>query len=404
MSPDLFYFTFALLIGILAGTITGLIPGIHINLVASLLLASLSLPLFSSIPIFTLAIFIVSMSITHTFLDFIPSIYLGAPDEDSFLSVLPGHEMLKSGLGHSALVITLYGSLLALPILLIFTPVFIYFLPILFTITKSIMPFILIFLSIYLIFREDNFLVSLIVFLLAGFLGFFTFQLPVREPLLPLLSGLFGLSSLIVSIKNKVKINEQKILPLREISLTKKDFLKASFASFLIVPFFSFLPGIGSGHASAISSELLNLKRKSFLMLQGSANTLIMALSFIAVYTIGKTRTGSAAAIQELLKEITFQHIIIILSVIIITSIFSFFLGVQLSKKVSKSINKINYQILTLIVIIILLIVNLFLSNLIGLIVLLTGSALGVFTILSKSRRINLMAALIVPVIIYYLT
>ena len=80
----------AFFIGILAGIFTGLFPGIHVNLV-SVFLISISPSLLKYTSPISLAIFIVSMSITHSFLDFIPSIFLGAPDEDSFLSILPGH-------------------------------------------------------------------------------------------------------------------------------------------------------------------------------------------------------------------------------------------------------------------------------------------------------------------------
>ena len=87
-------FIIALALGIIAGTITGLTPGIHINLVAVILVsASLILPISPII----LVVFIVAMSITHTFLDFIPSIFLGAPDDDTVLSVLPGHKVTSSG-------------------------------------------------------------------------------------------------------------------------------------------------------------------------------------------------------------------------------------------------------------------------------------------------------------------
>src|SRR3990172_8135655 len=116
----------ALIVGLLAGTITGLTPGIHINLVAAFLTSSIGY--FAGIPLIALVVFIVSMSITHTFIDFIPSIYLGAPEEDTFLSVLPGHELLKEGKGYEASVLTLYGSIIAIPIILIFIPIFIFFL------------------------------------------------------------------------------------------------------------------------------------------------------------------------------------------------------------------------------------------------------------------------------------
>ena len=163
-------FIFAILLGLLAGTIAGLFPGIHINLVSTLILSSLTLPLFTSIPVITIAIFIVAMSITQTFIDFIPSIYLGAPEEDSFLSVLPGHSLLLKGQGHKAFLLTAYGSLLSLIIVAIFIPIFIFFLPKFQTFISPLLPFVLIFASLYLIFGEDSFLTSLTIFILSGFL------------------------------------------------------------------------------------------------------------------------------------------------------------------------------------------------------------------------------------------
>ena len=57
----------ALLAGLMAGTISGLIPGIHINLVSMLLFAASAFFLNFTTPI-VLAVFIVSMAVTHTFL------------------------------------------------------------------------------------------------------------------------------------------------------------------------------------------------------------------------------------------------------------------------------------------------------------------------------------------------
>ena len=151
----------AFLIGTVAGTFTGLAPGIHINLIAALLLAYIDK--LNSVSFLFAAVFIVSMSITHTFLDFIPSIFLGAPEEDTFLSILPGHEMMLKGKAHEAVILTLYGSLSALIIILIFTPIFIFLLPHFYSFIKSFIPFILIFISLYLILRDDNVVFSLIV-------------------------------------------------------------------------------------------------------------------------------------------------------------------------------------------------------------------------------------------------
>ncbi|MEK6825168.1 MAG: tripartite tricarboxylate transporter permease [Nanoarchaeota archaeon] len=398
----IFELLLAFLLGILAGTFTGLFPGIHINLIASLLL--LSQPSPAQALILPYIVFIVTMSITHTFIDFIPSIFLGVPEEDTFLSILPGHELFLEGRGQEAVVITLYGAIAALPIILISTPLYLIFLPSFYNVLKLFLPFLLIFLSCYLIFREKEIILSGTIFLLAGFLGYSTFNLPVKEPLLPLLTGLFGLSALIISIKNKTVFVKQQILPLKKITLTKKECFKSFTAAALSAPLCSFLPGIGSSHAATLGSELITQSRRSFLFLIGAINTIVMALSFITLAAINKSRSGTAAAIETLLPNLSQNHIILILSTIILSSLLAFTIGIFLTKIFARSINHINYSKLTLAVIALLFILNLFLTNFYGLLVLLTSTCIGLACIHAKVRRIQLMGALILPTIIFYLT
>lgn len=66
----------ALSAGVIAGIFTGLIPGVHVNLV-SLLLLSMSGYLLGFTTPLVLCVFIIALSVVHTFLDSIPSIFLG---------------------------------------------------------------------------------------------------------------------------------------------------------------------------------------------------------------------------------------------------------------------------------------------------------------------------------------
>jgi putative membrane protein len=394
-------FLLALFLGIIAGTLTGLTPGIHINLIASIIVSFFFNPsIANSNP---LIIFIVSLAITHTFLDFIPSIFLGAPDEDTFLSVLPGHQMLKQGKAHEAVIITLYGSLTALIIIILFTPIFIFLIPAIFNISKLILPFILIFISSYILLREKIFITGFVVFFLSGFLGFATLNNPIKEPLLPLLSGLFGASSLILSINKKSSIGKQKIKNLKKIKISKKEFSKGFIGAIISAPLCSFLPGIGSGHAAIIGSEIIKQTNKGFLFLLGSINTIVMGLSFITLYTIQKTRTGAAAAVGNLTNSLSLQQLILILTTIIIAGTISFFIAIKVSKIFSKNINKLNYSNLSLIILVLLTIIVTLFTNILGLIVFITSASLGLFAILSGVRRINLMGSLLIPTILFYL-
>lgn len=391
----------ALIIGILAGTFTGITPGVHINLIA-LILVSL-IPSFPNVQAIALVVFAVSMATTHTFIEFIPSIFLGAPEEDTFLSVLPGHQMLKEGKAYEAIILTLYGSASALIIILFFIPIFIYIIPAFFSAIQTVFPYILIFISVYLIFREDNFILALTIFLMSGFLGLASFNLPIEQPLFPLLTGLFGSSALIISIKQKTSIPHQEITPISEIRITKKEYFKSMLGSVISAPLCSFLPGVGSGHAAIIGSEFIEQSKKGFLVLLGAISTIVMSLSFITIFSLGKTRTGAALAVKEIIGTVSNQTLITIVITILISGIISFFLVIKISKTFSKYICKVNYQSLSIVIIIILSVMVFLFSNFLGFLTFIVATSLGIYTILSGARRINLMGVLLLPTIIFYL-
>ena len=398
----LFSLLLALLAGILAGTFTGLAPAIHINLV-SLGLVTVSPFLLNFFSPLILAVFIVAMSITHTFIDFIPSVFLGAPDEDTALSVLPGHRLLLKGRGYEAVILTAYGSALGILAIIILSPLFVLFLPFAYNYIKAAIPFILIITSLFLVLSEKkNRLLALVIFLLSGFFGLVTLNLQIKEPLLPLLSGLFGTSSLITSIIKKQRLPEQKVCALKKIKIMPKKILKVFFSSLAASPLCSFLPGLGSSQAALIGSEISRkrMEEKSFLMLLGSVNTIVMGMSFVTLYTIQKSRTGSAVAISKLLENFSLSSLAVIILTAAITGALAFFLTVFIAKKFSPVITKIDYSRLSIVVLLFITAVVIFFSGWLGLILLIVSTATGLTAILLGVRRTHLMGCLLVSSIV----
>src|SRR3989339_1839672 len=156
-----------ILLAIFAGTFfggfTGLIPGIHVNLIGVFLI-SLSSTIFFNINPLYLVIFIVAIAITHIFIDFTPSIFLGCPDTDTELSILPGHELLKNGQGYQAVMLTNYGSLFSVILISIITIPSIFILPSIYSLTKPLIPYLLILVSFFLIYLEKKKFTSYFVF------------------------------------------------------------------------------------------------------------------------------------------------------------------------------------------------------------------------------------------------
>ena len=228
----------ASLIGVFFGVICGLTPGIHINLVSIILFSISSFLLGITSPII-LMVFIVSMSISQCFLDFIPSIFLGAPDENTALSILPGHKLLLEGKGYGAIKLTAIGGLFGLLIAIALTPFLIFVVPIIYPSITKIMPLLLILISLSLIMSEEKIFPAIFIFIISGILGFIVLNFGiVNEPLLPLFTGLFGTSLLTISIFEKVKIPEQKIV---SIDVSKKEIVKTLIKSLFSSPLVSFL-------------------------------------------------------------------------------------------------------------------------------------------------------------------
>lgn len=382
----------SLFIGILIGIFTGLIPGIHINLIGAFIITLISS--FYLNPIYAI-VFIVSLAVTHTFIDFIPSIFLGCPDTDTELSVLPGHELLKLKRGYEAIYLSNIGSIIAI----ILTGIIL--IPSLFLIEKfysaifSFIPYILIFISIILILTEKKKWSALFVFLLTGVLGITASTLTLNQPLLPLLTGLFGVSGIIISLKNNVNI------PSQIITKPRVRIAKPILSALIGAPLCSFLPGVGSGQAAIIGNTIIRNSRKQFIVLLGIVNTLVMTFSFISLFILSKTRTGAAASIKEIIGTLNTNHFILIIITVLISGIVAYFLTLFLAKYFALKLKNINYRKLSLITLAILFIVVFIISGFLGIIILIISSLTGIYSIELNVRRSNMMGVLILGTIFW---
>ena len=391
----------AIFIGILAGTFTGIAPGIHINLVALMLLISSPFLLQFTTPI-VLACFIIAMSIAHTFLDFITGIFLGVPEESTALSVLPGHQLLLQGRGYEAVKLTTFGCFLGLIILILLMPLTLIFLPAVYNYIKIGIPFILIAASLFLIFKEEKKFWAFFLFMLSGILGIAVLNLEViKQPLFPLLTGLFGTSMLLTSISQKTKIPPQKITHMQ---LDKKETLRTCFAGILSSLLCSFMPGLGSSQAAVIGRETAGkISQRGFLILLGIISILVTAFNFAALYIINKPRSGTAIIVGKLIQDITLHQLIVFCIVMLIAGSVSVFITLLFAKFFAKNIYKVNYSLLSLTILIILVAISVILSGWISLIVLITATAVGLIAISKGVGRMHLMGCLILPVILYFL-
>jgi len=395
----------AVFIGILFGIFTGLIPGIHINLV-SLLLLSISAYFLGFTSPLVLGVFIIAMSVTHTFLDTIPSIFLGAPDADTALSVLPGHRLLLKGMGYEAVKLTIIGSLLCLILTIIIIPFMIPFVPMAYNFIKPYIGWILLAVSVFMILKENGLnkrFWGFYVFMISGILGLIVLNWPnLKQPLFPMLSGLFGLSVLIISLFQNVEIPKQRITEMIKVPKSKsiKAILGATFSGSLTGMF----PGLGAAQAAILSMQLVGeLGMYAFLILIGGINTVNFVFSLVTLYTLQKARNGAVVAVLEIVKSISLNELIIFMGSALLAGGIATFLALKITRLFSRFITKINYRKLVLGVISFIVILVFYFSSWSGLFILIVSTAIGIIPASMGVKRSLAMGCLMLPVILFFI-
>lgn len=398
---DFLTFILSIIVGVVFGVITGLIPGIHINLVASVILG-LSPILLNIFPVMSLVCCIIALGITHSFIDFIPSLLFGVPNADTALSVLPGHKMVLQAKGLDALYLSGLGSFGGTFL------AFLLFFPLFFTLLKGYniispyIPYILLGVSIFLILLEHKFYLKILAFIISCFSAGFGLLLlntiHTPQPLLVLFTGIFGTASLLYALGNESK------MPRQELSFDKrlpKNYFKGLFLGGISATICSISPGLGNAQAATISSLFLKYTPPQlFIVILSSINTIGFIISIITYYLLERARNGSIIVISQLLPKFTIQDISLFFLVIFITTLISFYLLVKIGKIFIKISNKIPEKKVNLSIIILLIILVFYLTNIIGLIYLLAGTALGYLTLLFGVRRVHLLNCLLFVVVL----
>ena len=311
-------------LGFLAGVGTGLAPGLHVNNVAILLLATqeswtgfvLGLAPDASPPgaAVLLASLLMATAVSHAIFDFVPSVFLGAPSEESALSLLPGHRLLFEGRGAAAVALAARGAFLgALLCVAILVPLrlllgdpiglFAVFRPF----TATFFVGLLIALLASEIPGKDHpgrrIGGAILVQALAGTLGVAALRgssgLPGDVVLFPLFTGLFGLPGLFLAARAiRPEDRPQRLEPLARLRLADAvDVVRGTLSGAAV----SWLPTLSGGSAATLAT--LGSRRLSadrFMSILGATATSTTILSVAVLFVIGRARSGVASAIEEL--------------------------------------------------------------------------------------------------------
>ena len=423
---ELSLFIISVLAGICVGAIAGLLPGVHVNNTSAILLGLTPALVASGFPAIYVAIMIIASTISQSFLDIVPSIFLGAPDEATVMAVLPGHRLLLEGRGVEAIRLSAMGSGLAIGIsVLLMAPLSFLF--------KSLngpmqanMGFILIIISALVILsnrgtgpfagpgeRLRSIAWAAAIFIVCGLLGLAAFNaeyllsplIVIATPsmLLPLLSGLFGSPTLLLSLRSTPEMPMQHKTTL---SLPGSVVLKGAIIGTAAGALVSWFPAVSTGVATTVTGILSKKSEaddRKYLVSVSGVNTANAIFSLVALYVIGHPRSGAVAAAQSAIGSISFDTFLLLAFVMCLAGALTYPLTIAIGGSAAGVFSRLNYRMLNASVLLLLTAMCLAMTGFAGLAVFILSTMIGLSPHLVNVRKTCLMGVLLLPCISYFL-
>ncbi len=383
-----------IVLGSLAGSFTGLTPGIHPNTVIFTILPFY----FVFNPDFILFMsFVSGLSVSHTLHDFLPALFLKAPEAENALSTLPGLDMVAEGEGRKAFVLTLLGGLYSIYVFILSLPVLFLLLSIIYPYLESVMVYILLFFLFFILFNSDSLLNSIIVMILSGVLGLLTLNSGFQQQfiLMPVFAGLFAVPAITYSVFQDFGLPEQK-----ESFIIKTEDAVSGVTGFIAGLLAGIVPGIGAAISTSFLTPLMDNNSEKFMAGLGGVNTSDILISFLALYLIGKPRTGSSVALQTI-SDVTFPQVGFLIGACIFASGVSGILALKSLNLFLKIVGRIDFRILAISTLSLITGIVGFTTGYYGFLVYGVSSMIGTVALL-KGSWASCMSVLMIPAISYF--
>ncbi|AEK73167.1 membrane protein, conserved [Thermococcus sp. 4557] len=371
-----------LLTGIAGGTLSGIAPGIHVNTLGAFLSG---MGVRSNLLLF-------AMGLTHTFLDVIPSAFLGVPDEGTALGVLPAHRLVLRGRAMEVVRIALWASFLAV---LLSIPLMPFYMPLARRYRPELGRLFVLLLAALVVGTERGRgkAFALLVFLLSGLLGILTFRLGLSQPFYHLFTGLFGLSVVLLALRSgaaRIGGGEDG-----RILLGRRRFAGLSLLGTLLGMVASLVPAFTASQAALIGS-LLSKDERSFLTVVFSVNTANFMFSFANFLSTGRRRNGIVA----LMAPVPGNDISFYLLAAVFVSMAVLLYAEPLAALILRLLGRVPYRALNSAVAGVLVALSYLFDGVTGLVVLLGGAMIGLLAAVLGVKRTNCMGVLMLPIII----
>jgi len=300
-------------VGVGLGTVTGLVPGLHVNNVAFVLVGVA--PGVGGPPT-AVAAAILAAGVVHTFLSIVPGLVLGVPDAATAPGALPGHRLVLAGRGREAIRLSAVGSAVALAAAVVVA------LPLSRTVAAgrgwlwAALPFLLAAIAGFLILAEPTRrgkVGGAVCLAAATALGFLVLDLPASGPLspegsasmlAPVFGGLFGAPILLDALDARGAIPPQTAA---ELGLSPPAVVRAALSGVGGGALVGYLPGVSAGVAAVLalggaggSGPAGRGSDRAYVVATSAADTATAVFAVASLAVLGAPRSGVTVAVDAL--------------------------------------------------------------------------------------------------------
>jgi putative membrane protein len=409
------------LIGTLIGAILALVPGLHVYNVAGvalILAAGHTLPLANE----QLALLLLGMVVGWAVVNVIPTVFLFAPDDASAFVVLPATKYMLRGRGLEATLLIGAGSLGALAVLALLSPLFDELLRPIRAIIQPHTGWMLVAIVAFLVLgewpRSDDraptplrrlasawaYLgAGMLTFLLSGLLGFvLMYRSPVPleasfQNLLPAFVGLFAVPGLLQMLLFGVKPPRQQSGP---IEIAAYPLLRGTLTGVAGGLFAGVLPVISGGIGGLLAGRApAQRDEKLFMISQGASKIAYYAGSLLLLFVPGLTLTrgGMAWMISTLYVPYGWHTYWLAIAAVALCGALAFVLLVLFARGAAALTGRVNAKVVAAVSLVIAVAVAFGFTGASGLVIMTVATLIGLIPVLVGGRRMNCLGVLLVP-------
>ncbi len=383
------------------GVISGLIPGLHANNFAMLLVAVA--PAIPANPLFV-GVAMLAAGVVHSFVDAVPALAIGVPDADMAVMALPGHRLVLEGRGREALRLSALGSILAVILAVPFAVPITIGMMLIYDQLMAHVTVILLAVVLGLILTEPSIragLGGLLSFSMAAMLGELTLDMNPSAPLdagdmlSPIFAGLFGAPTLIDASKG-AGVPPQHRPTIRS---TRRLILMTAAAGTVSGAIVGFLPGISAAIAAVAVLALVpgSGGDRGYVVATSGVDTSNTIFALFALAAFGAPRSGIIVAYEELGAPVELG--ILVLATVVAGCI-GYLVVVSIGDRYLDIIGALDYTRLSIVLLAGLAILSFLFAGIAGIAVYLISTMIGLVPLRIGGRRVHLMGVLIGPILL----